>query len=186
LAHFRETKAHLPIVQAFSIPNKERNYIWGDMLNTTLPALLFQTADGDYSSVMDIVRDRDAYVFLRAAAMEALMLVIASGDMVREEGIALFATLFDKTLAAPKDFFWASLVCNLLDIYPGELIDEIRDLFAIGFVPEKEVSLYDVDEVMAEGFDATIATLQEAGKERLPEDVHDYISCFACFLENEH
>jgi hypothetical protein len=76
-------------------------------------------------------------------------------------------------------------VNDLLDIYPGELIAEIRDLFATGFVFEGEVSLKDVEEVMDAGFDATIAELGETDKGRLPEDVHDYISLFACFRKND-
>ena len=46
LAHFRETKAHIPIIRAFSIPDEQRDYIWSDMLTETLPALLCRTAVG--------------------------------------------------------------------------------------------------------------------------------------------
>ena len=28
LAHFRETRAHLPIIRAFSLPDEQREYIW--------------------------------------------------------------------------------------------------------------------------------------------------------------
>lgn len=183
LAHFRETRAHLPIIRAFSIPDEQREYIWADMLTETLPALLCRTSGGDYTHVLEIVRNRDAYEFLRSSAMEALKLGIVCGDLSREEGIALFATLFDESLAEPGDYFWASLVCDLLDLYPTELIDEIRALFAKGFVFEGEVSLDDVERTIAKGFDAVMADLEEKREWRLPEDVHDYLSWFACFRE---
>lgn len=38
LAHFRETKAHLPLIRAFTIPDEQREFIWGDMLTETFPA----------------------------------------------------------------------------------------------------------------------------------------------------
>ncbi len=185
LAHFREKKAHLPIIRAFSIPDEQREFIWSDMLTETLPALLCRTSGGDYAHILEVVRDRDAYEFLRASAMEALKLGIACGNLPREEGIALFATLFDETLAEPDDYFWAALVCDLLDIYPGELIAEIRDLFARGFVFEGHVSLKEVEEVMADGLDAAMTKLEDRREWRLPEDVHRYISWFACFREKE-
>jgi hypothetical protein len=61
LAHFREKQAHIPIIRAFSIPDKQRDFIWGDMLTETLPALLCRTAGGDYSHIIEIIRDREAY-----------------------------------------------------------------------------------------------------------------------------
>lgn len=185
LAHFREKGAHLPIIRAFRIPDEQRDFIWSDMLTETLPALLCRTARGDYSAIMDIARDRDAYEYLRTAALEAMKLGVACGDLPRKEGIALFAALFDETMAEPGDYFWASLVVDLLDIYPGELITEVRDLFAKGFVSAGDVSLREVDEVMAKGYDAAMARLEKHLEWRLPEDVHSYISWFASFHEQD-
>ncbi|HIJ88473.1 MAG TPA: DUF1186 domain-containing protein [Desulfuromonadales bacterium] len=185
LAHFRETKAHLPIIRAFSIPDEQRDYIWCDMLTETLPALLCRTAGGDYSAVMEIIRNRDAYEYLRTSAMEALKLGIASGDLPRDKGMALFATLFDESLADPEEYFWASLVMDLLDLYPEELISEIRDLFARGLVFQGEVSLKNVEDEMAEGRDKAMEKLNQLLEWSLPDDVHEYISGFACFRERE-
>ena len=185
LAHFRETKAHIPIIRAFSIPDEQREFIWNDMLTETLPALLCRTAGGDYSAVMEIIRNRDAYEYLRTSALEALKLGIASGDLPRDKGMALFATLFDETLADPEEYFWASLVMDLLDLYPEELISEIRDLFARGFVFEGEVALKNVEDEMAEGYDKAMEKLQKQAGWSLPDDVHGYISNFACFRRIE-
>ncbi len=185
LAHFREKRAHLPVIRAFRIPDEQLDSIWGDMLTETLPALLCRTACGDYSAIMDIARDRDAYDYLRTAALEAVKLGIACGELPREKGLKLFASLFDETLAEPGDYFWASLVVDLLDIYPGELLSEVRSLFAKGLVFEGEVSLREVDEVMAKGYDAAMTRLEKLREWRLPEDVHGYISWFASFHEQE-
>jgi len=181
LAHFREKKAHLPIIRAFSIPDEQRDYIWCDMLTETLPVLLCRTAGGDYSAVMEIIRNRDAHEYLRTSAMEALKLGIASGDLPRDKGMAMFATLFDETLAEPEEYFWASLVTDLLDLYPEELISEIRDLFAKGLVFQGEVSLKNVEDEMVEGRDKSMEKLKQQVVWSLPDDVHEYISNFACF-----
>jgi hypothetical protein len=183
LAHFRETRAHLPIIYAFSIPDEQRECIWADMLTETLPALLCRTSGGDYNHVLALVRNKEAYEFLRASAMETLKLGITCGDLTREEGLAHYASLFDESLAEPGDYFWASLVCDLLDLYPGELIADIRGLFAKGFVHEGEVSLAEVERTMSKGYDVAVTELDQKLDGRLPENVHDYLTWFACFHE---
>ncbi len=183
LAHFREIRAHLPIIRAFSIPDEQREYLWSDMLTETLPALLCRTSGGDYTQILKIVRNRDAYEFLRSSAMEAIKLGVACGDLSREEGIALFASMFDESLAESGEFFWGALVCELLDLYPGELIGEIRELFAKGYVCEGDVALEDLERTMAKGLDAVKVELERKLKWQLPEDVHDYLSSFACFRQ---
>jgi hypothetical protein len=134
---------------------------------------------------MEIVRDRNAYEYLRTAALEALKLGVASGELPRQEGIALFTTLFDETLAEAEDYFWESLVKDLLDIYPIELITEIRELYAKGFVFEGGISLDEVEKTIAAGLDATNARLEKLCERHLSEDVHSYMSWFACFNENK-
>ena len=128
------------------------------------------------TQVLKIVRDRDACEFLRSSAMEAIKLGVACGDLSQEEGIALFASMFDENLAESGDYFWDALVCNLLDLYPGELIGEIRELFAKGYVYEGDVALEDVERTMAKGLDAVMVELEQQLKWQLSEDVHDYLS----------
>jgi hypothetical protein len=69
--------------------------------------------------------------------------------------------------------------------YPEELIGEIRELFAKEFVFEGEVALEDVEEVLALGYDVAMEKLKKSLDWRLPEDVHRYISWFACFRESK-
>ena len=170
-----------PLSRPSEYPLNRASISGGDMITETLPALLCKTAEGDYSRIMDIVRDRDPYQYLRTGALEALKLGVASGELPREEGIALFATLSDETLAKAEDYFWGSPVHNLHDIYPIELIAEIRDLYAKGSLFEGDISLEEVEEVIAAGFDATNANLEKLCAWRLPEDMHSYMSWFAGF-----
>lgn len=185
LAHFRETRAHLPIIRAFSIPDEERDYIWGDMLTETLPALLCRTSGGDYTHILELARDRNAYEFLRSSALEALKFGIACGDLSRREGLDHFATFFDETLAEPGDHFWAALICDLMDLYPIELEDNIRELFAKDLVYEGDVGLEDLERALAKGLDTAMIDLNQQLERRLPEDVHKYLSWFACFRERQ-
>ena len=185
LAHFQEPAAHLPIIRAFSLPPETLNLLWGDMITENLPAFLCRTACGNYDAIKGLVLNRDAEEYVRTAAMESLLLAVASGDLTRDEVIAFHGALFDESLARPDENFWPGLVNNLLDLYPGELIGQIRDLYAKGRVQEWDISTAQIDEVMTEGLDATLAKLPQNLARRVPEDIHSYISWFACFKEND-
>lgn len=183
LAHFREEKAHLPIIRAFSIPDEPRDYIWGDMLTETFPAVLCRTSGGDYTHVMALIRNRNAYEFTRASAMEAIKLGMLCGHLTRKECLALYESLFEERLAEPGDFFWGSLVCDLLDLHAVELREKIDALFDKGFIYEGEVSLEDVEQSFSVGYEEAMRRLDDKREWRLPEDLHDYVSWFACFSE---
>ena len=185
LAHFREPAAHLPIIRAFSLPPEALDMIWGDMITETLSALLYCTACGNYDEIKGLVLNRDAEEYVRTAAMESLLLAVASGALTRDEVIAFYGTLFDENLARPDENFWPGLVNNLLDLYPGEFIGQLRDLYAKGRVQEWDIGTAEIDEILAEGLDATLAKLPPILARRVPEDIHRYISWFACFKEND-
>lgn len=185
LGHFREERAHLPVIRAFSIPDEQREQIWGDMLTETLPALLCRTSGGKYTHVLEIIRNRDAYEFLRTAALEALKLGVACGHVAREKGLELFRELMDESLAEPGDYFWGSLVCDLLDLHAVELRDQIDELYEKELVHEGHVSPYDVEAAFARDFDTAMKRLEETVEWRMPEDPHKYIAWFACFREDD-
>jgi uncharacterized protein DUF1186 len=185
LAHFEEPSAHLPIIKAFSLPREQLDWIWGDMVTERLPALLCRTAGGNYDAVKTLVLNREAEEFVRASAMESVMLAVARGELSRDEAISFYATLFDESLAESDDYFWSAIVGDLLDLYPGELIQEIRGLYDKGLAREGDISRSEIEEVMDDGLENALAKLPEKLSWRIPDGVHSYISWFACFHEHE-
>lgn len=186
LAHFREPKAHLPILKAFNLPQEQLGLIWGDMVTEKFPALACRTAHGNYDAIKEIVLDKGAYEFLRASAMECIVLAVAMGEISRDDALSYYESLLnDDTLADPDDFFWSGIAGDLMDLYPGELLERIRELYAKGYISENEISVQELDNVMAAGLEGAIEKLPARLAWRVPEDVHKYISWFACFRENK-
>lgn len=185
LAHFREPGTHLPIIRAFSIPDEHLDVIWGEALTEHLPALLCRTAGGDYEAVKALVLNREAEQFVRSAALEAIKLGVAQGDLSRDEALAFYATLFDDNLAKPDGYFWPSLVFELVDLYPADFMGKIRELYAKGLVTDEYIPLEEVERIVENGPEKALARLPERLAERMPEDVHEYISWFACFDKND-
>lgn len=185
LAHFREERAHLPIIRAFSIPDEQRELIWSELLTETLPALLCRTSGGDYTHVLAMIRNRDAYEFLRAAALEGLKLGVACGHIPREKGLELFRELMSESLAEPGDYFWGSLICDLLDLHAVELREQIDELYEKKLVDEWHIPPHDVADAFSRDFDLAMKKLDETLAWRMPENPHEYMSWFACFREHD-
>lgn len=186
LAHFREPATHLPIIRAFDLPDKQLDLIWGELVNDGLPALLCRTAGGDYAAVKALALNRDAEQFVRTAALEAIKLGVGQGDLLRDEALAFFASLFDEdNLVKSGEYFWPSLVFELIELYPVDLMVQVRGLYEKGLVSENDIPLEEVERIVNDGPDKALARLRESFHKRVPEDVHEYISWFACFDEND-
>lgn len=186
LAHFREPAAHLPIIRAFSIPEDQREELWGDMVFQTLPALLLRTCNSDLATIRELVLDRGVPDYVRFAAIEALTFAVGLGMAGREEVVDLLAGLLTGAEADSGSDFWNNVVCSLCDLHPGESMAVIRQAFADDLVDPGYVDLPNVERDQARDREEMLAQLRDTAEKRVPADVHDYMSWFACFNEDNY
>jgi len=185
LIHFRAPATHLPIIRAFSLPGEALDAVWGEVVTDSLPALLCRTAGGDYRAVKALTLNQEVEPFVRAMALEALKLGVAQGDLARDEALAFYASLMDDGFPAADEFLWTALVFELLDLYPGELIGKIRDLYRGGVVTDEFVPLGKIEKIVEDGLEQALAKLPDRLAQRSPDDVHAYIAHLGCFRDPE-
>jgi hypothetical protein len=183
LAHFQEPAAHLPIIRAFLIPEEQREILWGGIVTETLPALLLQTCNGELAAIRELILDREAPEYVRSAAVEALTYAVVQGMAGREEVIAFLSSLLTGTEAEADSYFWGDIVCAISDLHPRESMEAIRKAFEDGLVETGYVDLVDIERDLACGREKMLADLQNMAERRIPRDIHDYLSWFACFQE---
>jgi hypothetical protein len=186
LAHFKEPAAHLPIIRAFSSPREQLDQLWGDMVTETLPTLLFQTCDGSLDTIKEMVLDRELRVNVRNAATTALTYAVARGVANREEIIGFLSALFTGEEADKDEDFWGELACSIADMYPEGAMDVIRKAFADGLIRDDYVGLDEIEVDLLKEKEVVLDALRLHVDRRVPTDVHDYLSWFASFEENEH
>lgn len=186
LAHFQEPTALLPIIRAFRIPEDQRDELWSDMVTETLPALLLRTCNGDFAAIRELICDRNAPVFVRNAAVEALTFAVVYDLAEREEVISFLSGLFTGTEAEAGDYFWSGVVCSLDDLHPGEAMAPIRQAFADGLVDTQVVDLPFIERDLIRDRDEMLSQLRATAERRVPADVHDYLSWFAGFREHDY
>lgn len=185
LGHFKEPAAHLPIIRAFCIPEKERENLWGDMVTATLPALLLQTCNGSFTAIKDLASNREAYDYVRGSALEALTYAVAFGTLSREEVLEFFLGLFSGDEAAEDSDFWGSIVALICDIHPEGAMEVIRRAYDEELVFPGYVGLDEVEKELKRDKDEVLAELRNHAYRSVPADVHDYCSWFSCFREKD-
>jgi hypothetical protein len=182
LAHFKEPRAHLPIIRAFNLPPKIEHALWAEITAELLPVLLFQTCGGDVSAIKELVRDRSANQRVRCSAMDALSLAALSDVVPRQEVLAFFGGLFTEDVAdRSSGLFWTCLASSATDLWPEEILPTIKKAFDDGVFCEGFIAWEDVQESVIEPMDEWLARERERALRRIPEDVHDYMSFVPCF-----
>jgi hypothetical protein len=185
LGYFQEPGAHLPIIRAFCINDEEREELWGDMVTETLPALLFLTCGNSLDAIKNLVLNQDVYVYVRGAAVDALTYAVSRGMVSREEVVDFLSGLFTGTEAEEDTDFWCSVANALTDIHPGEALEIIRKAYDDGLIDESYVSLEEIEKEAARDKEEVLNQLRLYVDRRLYTNIHDYLSWFACFNENE-
>jgi hypothetical protein len=180
LAHFREAKAHLPIIKAFTVSKEDQDY-WGDMVTEDLDRLLFMTCDGNVEAIKVLILNKDANEYVRSAAMRALDLAVLNDVYPREEAIRFYGRLFTGTEDKEGSDFWSMLTSAATHIYPEELLPTIKKAYEDGLVYSGYIGLNNVEAAVAAGKEATLAEEKRRANRQIHENVHDYMSWWACF-----
>ncbi len=186
LAHFKEPAAHLPIIRAFCLSQKERVDLWGDMVTATLPALLYQTCNGSFEAIKALAGNRGAPSTVRGAALESLTYAVAFGVLTREEVIEYFLGLFSGKEDAPDSDFWNNIVTLICDIHPEGAMETIRRAYEEHLVFPGFVGLNEVEQELQRDKEEVLSNFRVHVERSVPEDVHDYCSWFSCFREAGH
>jgi hypothetical protein len=184
LAHFQEPAAHLPIIRAFTIPETELDELWGDMVTMTLPALLIQTCDNDLSVIRDLILNSETLEFVRGAAIEAISYAVAKELADRGEVIGFLSGLLTGVEAEEGSYFWSSVVSAIADMHPLEAMEPITKAFENGLILPDYIEMQDVERELARPQEELLIELRTTVERRIPQDVHEYISWFACFRES--
>ncbi|MES2353768.1 MAG: DUF1186 domain-containing protein [Pseudomonadota bacterium] len=181
LAEFRDQRALLPIVRLCHLPSDTLERLIGDTITEDLGNILASVSGGDISPIKTIIENRTLNEFVRDAGIGALVTLVAEGAMRREALIEYLRELAS-TLGSTDYLMWALWVAEATQIYPEELMPEIRAAYAADSVDEGFIDLSDIERVLANGQDATLVELPDFY--HYITDAVDTMRSWACFRQN--
>jgi len=171
LAQFRETRAYPLILRLAQLPSDTLEYVCGDFVTGNLGSVLASVCGGELGGIQSLIENEEADEWARGAGIEGLVTLVGAGLVNRETVVDYFASLYRGKLARDYSFVWEALVSGSTDIYPEELIGDIRQAYADDLVDTQFMGLEDVERELAMGRDRVLATLASHRHHQLADDI---------------
>jgi len=183
LAQFRETRAYSPVVRFASLPGDLLYSLCGDFITEDLGRVLASVCGGELAGIRSLIENDATDEWVRGAALSGLVTLVAAGQKSRDEIVSYFAGLFRGKLVRKWSHVWDSLVCNSSDLYPEELLDDIKHAYEHDLVDPGCIGFGGIKRDLAVGKDRILARLVDNPHRRLVEDTVAEMGCWACFRE---
>jgi hypothetical protein len=181
LAQFRERRAYPLVVRLLGEAGPHLDDLLGDVLTENVSNILASVSDTETAPIKELVENADLDEFLRTAALDSLVCLVANDLLDREDLLAYLRELFDERLEREPNYIWSSLVGASVDLGAVELADRIRDAFAADFVDEGVIDRKYVDRYIGENFPFSRERLNERGRYWLVDDVVSEMEWWASF-----
>ena len=185
LGHFRESKAHDVIVDLFSLPNEIPHELFGDLTTSDLPIILLRTCGGSIERIKSMATNKDVDDYCRISALNAMAYAVVEGIASREEVITFFGTLFTGNETDEDSDFWGLLAGLAYDLYPEELMDTIKKAYNDDLIASGMIRYEDFEQALEDGKDKCIERLKTDLERQSLDDIHDSMSWWACFDNEE-
>jgi hypothetical protein len=149
LAQFREPKALAPLVRICHLPVEDLEYLIGHIITDSLGDILASVCGNDLAPITSIIENQDLDEFVRAAGLSALVTLYAEGALTRESLVAHLRDISRKL--EPDPAMWMVWADTVYDIYPEELMPEIRAAIDKKLLDTDWNSLSDFEDAIREG-----------------------------------
>jgi len=183
LAQFRETRACPLLVEFFSLPRDVTRDLTGDIATEDLPSMLASVCGGDSSLIKLLAEDVNANEFIRGSALTAILAMVASDQLTREEAVGYYRSLLKGRLEREHSQVWNSLAACCADLCAEEVIDEIRRAYDEGLVDPGYCTLEEIERDIAHGREAALNRLRRNSHLQLVDDTIKEMERWDCFRQ---
>ena len=186
LAQFKEKHAYRLIIDFFSMPGDMAKDITGDVVTEALGRILASVYDGNISLLKSLIENKELDEYVRSAALECLLVLVAVGTKSREEIIDYFKELFNGKLEGDCSYIWTALVSRSTRLYPEEVYDEIKLAYEEELIECFFVDLQTVEKTIKEGKEKTLRSLRNNSRYKLIENIISEMQNWACFYKSRN
>ena len=126
LALFEAEAAHDVIIDLFSLAGNTSEILFGDTVTEDLPIILLRTCGEDLTKIKLLVENKKANPYCRASAIVAMSFAMNEEFISREDLVEYYRALLVNIDAKDLDTFEGILLSEICDIYPEELLDDVK------------------------------------------------------------
>ena len=184
LGYFEDPKAHDVIIDIFSLPDDIPSDLFGDSVTENLPEILIKTCGGSLARIKELILNKDAYDYCRTSAIHALVLAVVEGYEQRESVLSFLCGLFTGKEADIASDFWGLLAMYVLDLYPEECLETIKDAYDNALISPGMVGYASFEKALEDGKQKSLYDLEQHYKHRSKDNFHESMSWWACFNQD--
>jgi len=181
LAEFREPRAYPLLIQFFSTPGEITLDVTGDTVTEDLGRILASVCDGDIEPIKSLIENEQANEFVRYAAVTSLVALVTCGEQKRDDVIAYFQSLFRGKLVRKCSHVWDALVSASTDLYPEELIGDIKLAYQHQLIDSHFMGLESAEAVLSRDKDEVLFALTGSERFQLIDDAVSEMEWWSCF-----
>ncbi|WP_038246866.1 DUF1186 domain-containing protein [Ghiorsea bivora] len=121
LAYFREKAAFSKLIRLVSLENKLILTLTGEVLTEALGRLLASMYHGDIKSIQSVVENQKLNPWIRAGALDSLMVLWKEDVISRAEVMQYLGELLTNKLERNPSYVWDAVALIAYDLHPKEL-----------------------------------------------------------------
>jgi hypothetical protein len=181
-AKWRETKAFPLIIRFLSLSDKEADFLGGDTVNQHGSVFLASVCGGDLEPIKQLILNRHADEFHRAAAIDSIAVLVAWQELPHGDASDYFLWLAKEGLEREHSFAWDALAATCADIEALEVFPELRRAYAEDLINPGVIDESELDEIEDGPRGQTMARFRE--KHHPIKDVAAETAWWQCFKDN--
>ena len=137
------------------------------------------------SLIRSLVENDKADEFVRCAALKTLLTQMVLREITRDEVVAYYQSLFREGLERKASPVWDDLVWYSTDIYPAEVIEDIRLAYKDGLIDTTWISLDEVEETLESDKESVLNKLYSDSRYRFIENLFEDINWWSYFTHSK-
>ena len=188
LAYFREEAAFPLMIQLAALPDEWPDVLLDEVITECLHRMIGSVYDGNIGLLQTLIENPKTNTFSREAGLRALLVLVREGRLERTWVIDYFKSLFHHPtfLEDEEDMAITYLVLAAVDLYPQELLEDIKLTFAKERMNEFYLDMAWIDEVLAQGKEQILAKyLYQNPQYAVIDDVIEEMQGWPCFDEED-
>lgn len=161
VTHLRAPEAHDLLLDLARLDGDDFELIFGVYLAEAYDLVLFNTARGRSDGLRALVTDRAATSYLRGQATSALVLQVVAGEAERASVVDFLGGCLRPDAAEPGEDFWTAIGYALLDLWPVEHADRLREALRAGLIRGDAFGELEIECALDLGLDVALRQVRE-------------------------
>lgn len=152
-------KGTFPLVMELArLPWQSLEMLLGDILTEELHQIMASVFNGDLNALLELIENSSYYMWSRNAGLQTLMVLTNNKKLERSWLIDYLSQLMMNASIKNDPMMMAFIVNIACDLYPEELMEQIRQAYKLNLVDEHYIDLNEVEDVLSLGKDEALSS----------------------------